>query len=242
MTDQSHLDGRYFIDSHKYNCPFCRRGHVSYRITSVQTFSWTTEKACAVIIVECASCKKDSMHLTFLNIYHLANGKYAFNSDVDIDASIFYSVPTSLFTLDPSIPAHIRDLFTEAEGCLKSNFLTGASACARKVVYELAVEQGADGDDYESRIKSLKAKLPHVDAAYFDTLLTIQQLTSEKVHEQSYDGWASKHLRLILASLAEALREIYVIPELRRRKREEILRLKAEVESARKTTPVKGTP
>ena len=89
---------------------------------------------------------------------------------------------------------------TEAEGCLKSNFLTGASACARKMVYELAIIEGAEGDNYEDRIKSLKGKRTDVEEDYFDTLLTIQQVTSTKVHEKSYDGWESKHLRLMLST------------------------------------------
>ena len=95
-------------------------------------------------------------------------------------------MPTSFFVLDENVPVIIRELLTEAEGCHKSNFLTGASACARKVVYELARLHGATGDHYEDRIKSLKAIFS--DDGYFDTLLTIQEATSTKVHEQSTTG------------------------------------------------------
>jgi hypothetical protein len=107
--------------------------------------------------------------------------------------------------------------------------LTGASACARKLVYELARIEGAEGPDYESRLKSLKKIRPGVEPAYFDTLLTIQQVASDKVHEQSYDGWDSKHLRLILATITEILTAMYVIPKLRLEKRAAILNLKNEV-------------
>ncbi len=58
---------------------------------------------------------------------------------------------------------------TEAEGCLKSNFLTGASVCARKIVYELAVLHKATGDNYEDRVESLKTIIPNVDPTYFNT-------------------------------------------------------------------------
>jgi hypothetical protein len=112
---------------------------------------------------------------------------------------------------------------------LKSNFLTGGSACARKVVYELGILQKATGENYEDRIKSLKSIKPDVDSAYFDTLLTIQQVTSTKVHEDSYDGWEAKHLRLILSTLSEVLREIYVMPAIKEEKRKAILSLKEEV-------------
>lgn len=71
-------------------------------------------------------------------------------------------------------------------------------------------------DNYEERIKALKDIHPEVEPAFFDTLLTIQQVTSTKVHENSYDGWEAKHLRIILASLSEVLHEIYVVPASRR--------------------------
>ncbi len=97
------------------------------------------------------------------------------------------------------------------------------------MIYELAILEGAEGDNYENRIKSLKQKRTDVEEEYFDTLLTIQQVTSEKVHEESYDGWDAKHLRLILSTLSEILGLMYVIPELRKEKRKSILSLKEEL-------------
>ena len=154
---------------------------------------------------------------------------YRFKQNIDIDDALFFSVPSSFHVVDARIPGVLRELLAEAEGCLKSNFLTGASACARKLIYELANKCGAEGDEYEARIKSLKGKLPAVDPTYFDTLLTIKQVTSEKVHEAAYDGWSSKHLRLLLASLKEILHEVYVTPAVREEKRLAILAVKAEV-------------
>ena len=131
--------------------------------------------------------------------------------------------------LDERVPKVLRELLTEAEGCLKSNYLTGASACARKIIYELAILNKGEGDNYEDRIKSLKAKHPEVEPAFFDTLLTIQQVTSTKVHENSYDGWEAKHLRIILTALADVLHELYVVPALRSDRRKAILALKGEL-------------
>jgi hypothetical protein len=54
-------------------------------------------------------------------------------------------------------------------------------------------------------------------------------VTSTKVHEESYDGWQSKHLRLILSTLSEVLREIYVVPAVKEDRRKAILSLKDEV-------------
>jgi len=180
------------------------------------------------------------MHLTFQSLHtHPVNidgerrMRFEFPDGVDagamLDSAFFYSVPTSFFVLDDRVPRVLRELLTEAEGSLKSNFLTGASACARKIVYELAANEKASGTEYEERIKSLKRLHPEVDGAFFDTLLTVQQVTSAKVHEQSYDGWEAKHLRVILAALREVLHEIYVVPALREGRRQAILDLKHEL-------------
>jgi hypothetical protein len=152
----------------------------------------------------------------------------AIPEDARLDDFFFYSVPTSLFSIDVNVPREVRELLSEAEGCLKSNFLTGASACGRKIIYEMAVREGADRHDYETR-KSLKNKHPDVAPVYFDTLLTIQNVTSEKVHEGAYDGWNAKHLRVILSALRDVLQEMYVLPAMRDKLRSEILLLKEEV-------------
>lgn len=249
MADQSHLDSRYFVDRLVYNCPFCNRRHVTYRIFDYCKFDWTDKKPCTAFFIQCGSCGKRSMHLTFEGIPFSHAGTfnsssfYRFDAEegedvgAKLDKAFFYSVPTSFFVLDERVPKVLRELLTEAEGCLKSNYLTGASACARKIVYELGVLSKAVGDNYEDRIKSLKDIHPEVEHTFFDTLLTIQQLTSTKVHENSYDGWEAKHLRVILASLSDVLHEVYVVPALREDRRKAILSLKAELTpTAQQTT------
>lgn len=250
MPDQSHLDDRYFVDETVYNCPFCNRRHVSYGIYANVAFDWTDQKRCNGYFIVCLSCAKQSMHLTFEQL-ELERGawdgsvgawrsRFKFAKGVDVgealDRAFFYSVPTSFFVLDERVPRILRELLTEAQGCLKSNYLTGASACTRKIVYELGVLCSATGDNYEDRIKSLKKILSGVEPAFFDTLLTIQQLTSSKVHENSYDGWEANHLRIILAAVAEALHEIYVVPALREDRRKAVLELKAELIPPESTT------
>ena len=232
--DESFLDNKYFIDRYIYNCPFCNRRHVSYRIRNTAQFDWTGAKKCFIYIAECDSCRKESMHLSFTDLKvgpispNYREG-FRFEKNQEFDDLFFYSVPTSFFVLDKRIPKILRELITEAEECLKSNLLTGASSCTRKVIYELAVIQGATGENYEDRIKSLKAIRTDVEPTFFDTLLTIQQVTSSKVHEQSYDGWESKHLRLILSTLTKILHEIFVVPAVREDDRKAILKLKGEV-------------
>jgi hypothetical protein len=245
MPDQSHLDDKYFIDINIYNCPFCNRRHVAYALTGWFSFDWSENKKCYAYFAECFSCSSESMHLSFndLNIRLISQGQKtyyrfyqsAFPEGTQIDDAFFFSVPSSFFTLDTRVPRVLRELVTEAEGCLKSK-----SACARKVVYELGVLQKATGSNYEDRIKSLKIINSGIDPTYFDTLLTIQQVTSTKVHEESYDGWEAKHLRLILSALTEVLSEIYVVPAIRDDKRKAILQLKNEVLSPTVKPHVQG--
>src|ERR1700752_3071886 len=168
--DHSLLDDKYFVDNYIYNCPFFNRRHVRYSVVADFAFHWTKEKTCHEYLIQCHSCSNISMHLSFTKLpvsnygHDLTTGRLVANFRVksedskrqidlsNLDSYFFYSVPSSFFVLDKRIPSSLRDLVSEAEGCLKSNFLTGASACVRKVVYELAVLQGAVGDKYEDRI------------------------------------------------------------------------------------------
>jgi len=238
VPERSELDKKYFIDEHVYNCPFCNRRNVAYAVYNHVSFDWTENKRCYAYFVVCRSCDNQSMHLTFnenldvplvtsrLSCFRVPEGA---DAEEFLDQTFFFSVPTSFFVLDERVPKILRELLTEAEGCLKSNFLTGASACARKIIYELAVHKKVDGDNYEERTKALKKAHPEVEPEFFDTLLTIQQVTSEKVHENSYDGWEAKHLRIILLALSEVLHELYVAPARRKDRRRSIVALKDEV-------------
>jgi len=218
MPDKSQLDTKYFIDPTVYNCPFCNRRNVKYENKGVVSFDWSVNKPCYIWLIACSSCKKKSMHLTFQNIEYEHSKVYRFKGSIDIDSAIFYSVPTSFFTIDERIPKIIRELITEAEGCMKMNFLTGASACTRKAIYELTVKEKAEGENYEDRIKFLKSKFSDIDPDLFDVLCHIKDMTSEKVHEQSWDKWDSNHLKLFIETLKIILHEIYVIPDERKKR------------------------
>jgi hypothetical protein len=168
------------------------------------------------------------MHLTFTDIAAQNNSR-RFGTNIDIDSNIFYSVPTSFFVLDSRIPQILRDLITEAEGCLKMNFLTGASACTRKAIYELTIHEKAQGENYDERIKFLKEKHPHIDSTLFDVLAHIKDMTSDKVHEQSWDKWDNKHLTLFIQTLKTILQELYVVPNERNVRTNQIKELLQDV-------------
>lgn len=214
MADSSHLDKQYFLDNTVYNCPFCNRNNVPYSIETRFEFDWTEEKKCYGFIATCSYCENESMHLSYESITeYKSGGEYLIKEAIDdIDSKIFYSVPTSFFVLDNRINSTIRGLITEAEGCLKMNFLTGASACMRKAIYELLVLEQIEGEHYEDRIMALKKKHSSVDSDLFDILGHIQDMTSDKVHEQSWDKWESKYLKFIIETLKTVLYDIYVAP------------------------------
>jgi len=227
MADQSHLDRKYFIDPEVYNCPFCNRNHVRYSLEKTFEFDWAENKKCYGYLTQCDSCGKTSMHLSFTEIYDDNEGKFVAN--IDIDSYIFYSVPTSFFVIDNRIPGFIRELITEAEGCLKMNYLTGASACARKSIYELLIKEKAEGQDYENKIKWLKKKYPLTDPALFDILAHIQDMTSDKIHEQSWPKWNSGNLKLIIETVKTVLYEIYVLPKVKETRSQHIQKLLEDV-------------
>lgn len=230
MADNSYLDKKYFIDTVTFNCPFCNRKNLRYSIEGVFTFDWSEEKKCHGFIARCSSCHKLSMHLTYFDIVKYYSYGYEISSEIDdIDSSIFYSVPTSFFVIDRRIPAIIRELITEAEGSLKMNFLTGASACMRKSIYELLVREKIEGAHYEDRIKKLKEKYPAVDQELFEILSHIQDMTSDKVHEQSWDKWDANYLKFIIETLKTILHEIYVLPKIRNDRLNQIRKMKEDI-------------
>jgi hypothetical protein len=233
MEDNSYLDKKYFIDRYVYNCPFCHRGSVSYAIGGATKFDWSIDKTCYVFFVECSSCHKTSMHLSYESLVErrdITPRDLVIKSEVeDIDSKIFYSVPTSFFVIDSRIPKIIRELITESEECLKMNFLTGASACMRKAIYELLIKENAQGENYESKIKSLKSKHPSIDPELFDILSAIQDMTSDKIHEQSWDKWDSPNLKLIIETLKNILYEIYVLPKIKKEKLATIQKIRERI-------------
>ncbi len=169
------------------------------------------------------------MHLTHVELQDESYGNAHFRTDVDIDSLIFYSVPSSFFVVDIRIPKIIRELITEAAGCIKMNYMTGASACTRKAIYELLTREGAEGSSYDERIKNLENTHPEVDPELFEVLAHIKDMTSDKVHEQSWDKWNSDCLTLILETLKTVLHEIYVVPDEKAARKKNIKDLRARM-------------
>jgi hypothetical protein len=234
MSDYSYLDRKYFIDDKVYNCPFCNRNNVPFTLSDHFDFNWSESKECQAFTVSCDFCENKSMHLSFDEVAIYDRGRWKIKSGIEHDEVIFYSVPTSYFALDERLPSIVRELITEAEGCHKMNYLTGASACTRKAIYELLVKEKADGNNYEDRIKSLKEKYPDSDPILFDVLAHIQGMTSEKIHEQSWDKWDTQNLKLVIETLKTVLYDIYVLPNVKKQRYKEIEKLRSSIKAGKK--------
>ena len=178
------------------------------------------------------------MHLSFGEI---ASHQWLFDDDIDIDAKLFFSQPTSDFVIDNRIPAKVRELICEAENSRKSNYLVGASACIRKAIYELLeceqtiVKNPKTGyADYQQSIKKLKQKFSNVESDFFKALKDIQEMAGNQVHEGSWKAWDSKKLRFIIELIKTTLHEIYVIPEERKKKLNILSKMKSDFSDSKK--------
>ncbi len=149
----------------------------------------------------------------------------AYDSELEnnsIDDNIILHIPTSFFTIDNRVPRTLRELINEAEKCIKNNCITGASACIRKTIYEFIIQQELKGTDYESKIKSLKGMYNTLDNAYVDILAKIQGITSDQVHEQSFEAFDSNHTKAYIELLKEIFNQVYVLPQELKDKHSEI--------------------
>lgn len=235
--DLSHLDKKYFIDAHVYNCTFCKRNNVPYTILEHFEFDWTENKKCYGYLVKCesAGCGKVSLHwswkelIAFIITDKINNRGYYSNSFSEsflLDKEFFFSRPSSFFTLDNRVPVEIRQLIFEAEESRQANFLVGASACLRRAIYELLEHEKSiilnsktNRPNYQSSIKELKKKFTSTVAPeLFDGLANIQEMSSDPLHEGSWREWDSPKIRFLIELLKTIFDEMYIIPDERKKR------------------------
>lgn len=248
--DLSYLDKKYFISHDVYNCPFCKRNNVSYSMIGNFRFDWTDKKECFGYLIACSSCRKTSLHLSF---YDLRTHKYTssigessnyFEIPGDVDNKIFYSRPSSYFTIDSRIPEKVRQLIFEAEESRQANLLVGASACLRRTVYDLLeyeksiiVNIKTGRADYQNSVKELKKKFSStVDSQLFDALANIQEMSSDPLHEGSWKEWDSTKLRFLIELVKAILDEMYVMPDERKKRLGILGQLKSTFEGNKKSS------
>lgn len=241
--DQSAKDNMYFIDEYVYNCPFCRRRNIRYTVERAMTYTQLDDTEMHVYQVECTECRNLSLHFSQhdLQIYSSRPSRFIYDDAVMLDAYFVAHRPGIAHVLDPDIPKKLRDLLAESDESRQSNLLTGASAALRKTVYQLLsnektlVKRPSNGlTDYKSSILALKTKYSRVDGELFDQLASTTELTSDLVHEDSWPNWSVKQLRFLTGIVVELLEEIYAEPARRKRRKETLAALKANMASDKK--------
>ena len=179
--DLSAKDSKYFIDDRTYNCPFCNRRNVVYKVISASSFDLDAVRTVYLYRVQCseAECGKVSLHLSNYKLHMTHRDGFACPPRVlsykqrpepqggqyeeitpllddekkpkELDGCFFYHQPSSFFTVDDRLPVVVRELLSEAENCRKNNFLTGASACLRKAIYKLLQQQEIPEQDKDGK-------------------------------------------------------------------------------------------
>ena len=155
------------------------------------------------------------------------------NIITELDDAFFYHSPSESFTIDQRIPGKIKEPLAEAQQRLKNNFLTGASGCLRKAIYKMLQDQKIpERDDaqnflkYEERIEHLKKQTPRVDEDLINYLKAIHILTSTELHENDWEDYDAPNLRFLIEITKDVLYEIYVLPDEKNKRREQISELK----------------
>ena len=116
------------------------------------------------------------------------------------------SAAPAFLALDTRVPATLRDLLVEADGCLKSGFLTGATACAQRAVQTLLKLEDADGASFQARLRSLSDKYPAVAQVLFAVLM---HFGDETIPDES--KLDAHRLQLLTVTLKAVMYEIYVL-------------------------------
>ncbi len=120
------------------------------------------------------------------------------------DENVTKDAPEFL-TLSPRVPAALRDLMSEADGCLTGNFLTGGTACAQRVI-QMLLPAEKDGPDMQARIRALGEKHPSVPPILTNIIQQFGDATSRDGAKLSASG-----LNLLIVTLKAVLYEIYVL-------------------------------
>lgn len=237
------LEKKYFINKEKFNCPLCKTNSVLFDVLGKGNFNWDSEKKAYLYLVKCTHCGKKTFHLSYSDISTFENSssgitRFSDTEGIDLanlDEYFFYSVPRSQFSADDRIPSKIRGLLFEAAGCLHMNYLTGASACLRKAIYELLVVEGlaikgTDTKDYGDKIKSLKDKYSrYVNPAFFDMLAGIQGITSDQLHENAWEEMEASEIDFMLELIKIVIHDMKVKPIEQEEAMKRVLELKSKV-------------
>ena len=110
--------------------------------------------------------------------------------------------PHRFLVVDSRVPASIRQLLDEADGCMNLAFTTGGTACVRRAMRVILATEGVLTDDYSASLLSLREKHP----AIAPTLFTVLDLLGTGDEPLEADA-----LTALIATVKAIVYEIYVV-------------------------------
>lgn len=103
--------------------------------------------------------------------------------------------------VDLRVPAAIRQLLDEADGCLNMSYVNGGSACARRAIEGILATERATGEDLAECLQKLKDKHPAVAPTLFQILNMLGD---------GDDPLPPDALRALIATIKAVVFEVYV--------------------------------
>jgi hypothetical protein len=107
--------------------------------------------------------------------------------------------------VDSRVPAAVRELLFEADGCLKAGFLTGGTVCAQRAIQTLLQHENADGASYEARLHALSQKFPSVPQSLFALCSRLGEPPKD------HPALDADRLKVLTVALKIMLYEIFVL-------------------------------
>lgn len=111
-------------------------------------------------------------------------------------------VAPRFLVVDLRVPAQIRQMLDEADGCLNMAFGMGGTACARKAVDVILETENAAADDYAASLLTLSEKHPAVAPALFQILGMLGQ---------GNQPLSTESLKALIVTVKAIVYEIYVL-------------------------------
>jgi hypothetical protein len=111
-------------------------------------------------------------------------------------------VAPRFLVVDSRVPAQIRQMLDEADGCLNMAFGMGGTACARKAVDVILETENAAADDYAASLLTLSEKHPAVAPALFQILGMLGQ---------GNQPLSPESLKALIVTVKAIVYEIYVL-------------------------------
>jgi hypothetical protein len=215
-----------FVKYGVFNCIHCGTQSVSYNKCSdgrLYLQNGPDEKVAKDYII--LKCRKCDCHTFVIFNKHDSYENYI-EGNVDLlNEEIELLYPKVYRNYIPKqIPVELTSLIEEAERCFDVKSYNGAFSCIRKAVHVFLKLEGAETGRYDDRIKQLKEEYkyhPHMDD-YLTLFKQIHSITSDQLHESSYNGLNIESIDDYISILLECFDEVYVRKAILQEKRKKV--------------------